>query len=146
MLIKTLESIDQMVNRLESTQHTLRQRVMQKTVFSVFSNLILSFGFSLGYLLAFLWAAVRMIDHSLSFGGMVAFLQLVNRIQSPARSLTKLVPAFVEVLTTSATLTMMNQTERGSITSPSTSIQDHVQPYWEKRVQEKQPSFVCFWR
>lgn len=99
MLIKTLESIDQMVNRLESTQHTLRQRVMRRTVFSVFSNLILSLGFSLGYLLAFLWAAVRMIDHSLSFGGMVAFLQLVNRIQSPARSLTKLVPAFVEVLT-----------------------------------------------
>ena len=88
-----------MVNRLESTQHTLRQRVMRRTVFSVFSNLILSLGFSLGYLLAFLWAAVRMIDHSLSFGGMVAFLQLVNRIQSPARSLTKLVPAFVEVLT-----------------------------------------------
>ena len=104
MLIKTLESIDQMVNRLESTQHTLRQRVMQKTVFSVFSNLILSFGFSLGYLLAFLWAAVRMIDHSLSFGGMVAFLQLVNRIQSPARSLTKLVPAFVEVVTASERL------------------------------------------
>ena len=99
MLIKTLESIDQMVNRLESTQHTLRQRVMRRTVFNVFSNLILSLGFSLGYLLAFLWAAVRMIDHSLSFGGMVAFLQLVNRIQSPARSLTKLVPAFVEVLT-----------------------------------------------
>ena len=99
MLIKTLESVDQMVNRLESTQHTLRQRVMRRTVFSVFSNLILSLGFSLGYLLAFLWAAVRMIDHSLSFGGMVAFLQLVNRIQSPARSLTKLVPAFVEVLT-----------------------------------------------
>lgn len=104
MLIKTLESIDQMVNRLESTQHTLRQRVMRRTVFSVFSNLILSFGFSLGYLLAFLWAAVRMIDHSLSFGGMVAFLQLVNRIQSPARSLTKLVPAFVEVLTASERL------------------------------------------
>ena len=30
---------------------------------------------------------------------MTAFLQLVNRIQSPARSLTKLVPAFVSVFT-----------------------------------------------
>ena len=37
--------------------------------------------------------------HTLSFGGMTAFLQLVNKIQSPARQLTKLVPAFVSVFT-----------------------------------------------
>ena len=36
---------------------------------------------------------------TLSFGGMTAFLQLVNKIQSPARSLTKLVPQFVSVFT-----------------------------------------------
>ena len=99
MLIKTLESDDHMVDRLEETQSELRSRVVRRTRFSVFSNFVLNFGFSLGYLLAFLWAAVRMSEHTLSFGGMTAFLQLVNRIQGPARSLTKLVPAFVTVLT-----------------------------------------------
>ena len=99
MLIKTLESDDHMVDRLEETQSELRSKVVRRTRFSVFSNFILNFGFSLGYLLAFLWAAVRMSEHTLSFGGMTAFLQLVNRIQGPARSLTKLVPAFVTVLT-----------------------------------------------
>lgn len=33
------------------------------------------------------------------FGQMTAYLQLVNRIQNPARQLTKLVPAFVSVFT-----------------------------------------------
>lgn len=99
MLIKTLESNSAMVERLENTQCELRSKVVRKTIFSVFSNLVLNFGFALGYLVAFLWAAVRMSAGSLTFGGMTAFLQLVNKIQGPARNLTKLVPAFVGVFT-----------------------------------------------
>lgn len=99
MLVKTLESGGFMINRLESTQSELRRNVVRRTSFSVFSNFILNFGFTLGYLVAFLWAAVRMSAGTLSFGGMTAFLQLVSKIQGPARSLTKLVPAFVSVFT-----------------------------------------------
>ena len=99
MLIKTLESDSLMVDKLETTQHALRRNVVKRTRFSVISNLILNFGFSLSYLVAFLWAALRMSAHTLSFGGMTAFLQLVNRIQSPARDLSKLIPAFVSVFT-----------------------------------------------
>lgn len=99
MLIKTLESNSVMVERLENTQCELRSKVVRKTIFSVFSNLVLNFGFALGYLVAFLWAAVRMSAGSLTFGGMTAFLQLVNKIQGPARNLAKLIPAFVGVFT-----------------------------------------------
>lgn len=99
MLIKTLEGDSAMVGRLAMTQSELRQNVVKRTIFSVFSNMVLNFGFAFGYLVAFLWAAIRMSGNTLSFGGMTAFLQLVNRIQTPARSLTKLVPAFVNVLT-----------------------------------------------
>lgn len=99
MLIKTLESDSVMVDRLESTQSELRHRVVKRTAFSVVSNFILNAGFSVGYLIAFLWAALRMADQTLTFGGMTAFLQLVNRIQGPARDLTRLAPVFVGVFT-----------------------------------------------
>lgn len=99
MLIKTLESDSIMVDRLESTQSELRHRVVKRTAFSVVSNFILNAGFSVGYLIAFLWAALRMADQTLTFGGMTAFLQLVNRIQGPARDLTRLAPVFVGVFT-----------------------------------------------
>ena len=99
MLIKTLESDNMMVNKLGETQSELRQHVVRRTLFSVFSSVVLNFGFALGYLVAFLWAAIRLADRTLTFGGMTAFLQLVNRIQNPARNLTKLAPAFVAVFT-----------------------------------------------
>lgn len=99
MLIKTLEKDDAMVERLEATQSELRHNVVRRTAFSLFSSFVLNFGFAAGYLIAFLWGAIRMYGHTLSFGGMTAFLQLVARIQGPARNLTKLVPQFVSVLT-----------------------------------------------
>ena len=99
VLIKTLESDDFIVNRLETTQNKLRKKVVKKTKFSIFSSTVLRFGFVLGYLIAFAWAAFRLSAGTLTFGGMTAFLQLVNKIQSPARQLTQLVPAFVSVFT-----------------------------------------------
>lgn len=99
MLIKTLENDRNMIDKLEHTQSELRQNVVRRTSCSVVSNLVLNVGFASGYLIAFLWAALRMSQHTLTFGGMTAFLQLVNKIQTPARSLTRLVPAFVSVLT-----------------------------------------------
>ena len=99
MLIKTLESDSAMVDKLEDTQSELRQNVIKRTRFRVYSNLVINFGFAFGYLFAFLWAALRMLDHTLTFGGMTAFLQLVNRIQGPARNLTALIPSFVSVFT-----------------------------------------------
>ena len=99
MLIKTLESGDAMVDRLGEQQSELRYHVKNRTKFSLLSNLILNTGFSLGYLVAFLWSAVRLFHGTITFGEMTAFLQLVHRIQNPARDITRLAPAFVSVFT-----------------------------------------------
>ena len=99
ILVKTLESEDEMVDRLGDQHDVLREKVVRKTRFSVLSNLIVSVGFATGYLVAFAWSALRMYGGTLSYGGMTAFLQLVNKIQIPARNLSRLVPQFVSVFT-----------------------------------------------
>ena len=104
MLIKTMEADGQMLDRLEDTQSELRERVKKRTAFSVASHLFLNTGFSLGYLIAFLWGLIRLHAGTITFGAMTAFLQLVYRIQGPARDLTRLAPAFVSVLTSAERL------------------------------------------
>ena len=99
MLLKTMEADGQMLNRLDTTQTTLRNWVRKRTVFSVGSNFFLNVGFSIGYLVAFLWGAIRLHAGTLTYGGMTAFLQLVYRIQGPARDLSRLLPSFVSVFT-----------------------------------------------
>lgn len=109
MVVKTLECDDMMVRRLGDTHTELRHRVRRKTKFSVFSRLILNAGFASGYLVAFLWSAVRLYEGTITFGAMTAFLQLVYRIQGPARDITKLAPAFVSVLTAAERLMELEQ-------------------------------------
>lgn len=99
MLIKTLESDDAMVGRLVSEHGELRRKVVRRTTFSVLSNLTLNLGFALSYLLTLGWSAARLYAGTLTFGGMTAFLQLVSKIQGPARSLAGLIPKSVGVLT-----------------------------------------------
>lgn len=108
LLVKTLESEDAMVDRLDGEHRSLQKKVIRKTKFSVFSNLIVNFGFALGYLVAFAWSALRMSEGAISYGGMTAFLQLVNKIQSPARTLSRLAPQFVSVFTSAERLMMFD--------------------------------------
>lgn len=98
-LLKTMEAGEQMVGQLEGQQAELRHHVRQRTKFSIVSNLFVNGGFSLGYLIAFLWGAVRLSAQTITFGQMTAFLQLVYRIQGPARDMIRLAPAFVSVFT-----------------------------------------------
>ena len=110
MLVKTMEADSQMLNRLDGTQQTLRHWVRRRTMFSVASNFFLNAGFAIGFLVAFLWGALRLNAGTLTFGGMTAFLQLVARIQGPARDLAKLVPAFVSVFTATERLMELEET------------------------------------
>ena len=110
MLVKTMEANGQMISRLEQTQSMLRQWVRRRTAFSVASNFFINVGFSLGYLIAFLWGALRLSQGTITFGAMTAFLQLVYRIQGPARELTHLVPAFVSVFTATERLMELEET------------------------------------
>ncbi len=110
MLVKTMEADHLILDRLSDTQTMLRGWVRLRTAFSVTSHLFLNIGFSLGYLIAFLWGALRMQSGTLTFGGMTAFLQLVFRIQGPARELTRLAPAFVSVFTAAERLMELEET------------------------------------
>lgn len=110
MVVKTLECDNTMLGRLDLCHGELRSNVRQRTVFSMFSNLMLNAGFSLGYIIAFLWSALRLYSHTITFGAMTAFLQLVFRIQGPARDLTRLAPAFVAVFTAAERLMELETT------------------------------------
>jgi len=111
LIVKTMETADMMVGRIAAQQRKLQEGVRHRTRFTIFSSLMLNFGFAMGYLLAFGWAAVRMAAGTLTFGGMTAFLQLVNRIQVPARDLTKLIPACANVFTAAERLMELDNEE-----------------------------------
>lgn len=99
MVIKTLEQTGFMAKRLDSIQQSLRQQVKQRTVFSSFSATMLNIGFGSCYLIAFLWGSSRLMGGSITYGMMMAFIQLVGQIQSPFREMTRFIPVLISSLT-----------------------------------------------
>ncbi len=100
-VIKTLEQDGQHIEKLDSLQNTLRQQVNERVRFSLLSRGLVATAFSGGYLIAFLWGAVRLSEGTITFGTMTAFLQLVGKLQHPVIELARMIPAFVTTLTAS---------------------------------------------
>lgn len=110
MVLKTLEQTGGMVERLERTQEHLHGQVRHRTLFSSFSNLTVNFGFTAGYLLTFIWGVYRMESGTITYGTMLAFIQLVGQIQGPFRDMTRFVPAIVGALTAAERMEQLEQT------------------------------------
>lgn len=108
-LIKTLERNDLVEDRLSGLQDTLHSQVKRRTRFSIFSFSIVRAGFSIGYLVAFIWGVTGISEGTITFGIMTAFLQLVGQVQRPIMDLAKLIPGFVGALTATERLIELDE-------------------------------------
>lgn len=109
-VVKTLEQSESMINKLQGLQHNLYEEVKSRTRFSILSRTLVSTGFSMGYLTAFLWGVFRMQAGTITFGVMTAFLQLVGRIQRPLSDIARMIPALVGALTAAERLFELEET------------------------------------
>lgn len=109
IVLKTMEQEDSMVERLGMTQQSLSDQIRYRTRFSSVSNALVSIGFSTGYLVAFLWGAWRLEQGLITYGMMLAFIQLVGQIQGPFRDMTRFIPTLISSLTAGERLMEIEQ-------------------------------------
>lgn len=95
LVIKTFRQSNYMAEKLIGLQRSYLGNVWKRTRLSLASHLILSAGFSTGYLIVFLWGAYNLNIEAITFGTMTAFLQLIGRVQRPAADLVLYVPTFI---------------------------------------------------
>ena len=98
-VIQSLERQSTMVGRLELIQRHLCAQVKARTRFSSVSSSVLSAGFMGCYLVVFLWGAARLHEGTITYGMMLAFIQLVGQIQGPFRDMARFIPVFVKAFT-----------------------------------------------
>ncbi|MBR7052291.1 MAG: ABC transporter ATP-binding protein [Bacteroidaceae bacterium] len=99
IMLKTMEQEDGVVERLGLTQQSLSDQIRYRTRFSSVSNALVNIGFAGGYLVAFLWGAWRLEQGLITYGMMLAFIQLVGQIQGPFRDMTRFIPTLISSLT-----------------------------------------------
>lgn len=103
-VIKTLEQSDATLLRLGGLMDTLVGHVVRRTRLSVGTRILFSLGFGLGYLLTFGWGTYQISAGIITYGTMVAFLQLSARVQRPIADLAEQIPSFVRCVTSAERL------------------------------------------
>ncbi len=95
-VINSLGQSRESILSLNSLSTKLFQRTMDRTHFTLFSRAVVGFGFSAGYITAFMWGVMGINDGTITFGVMTAFLQLVARVQSPIVDLSSYVSTIAQ--------------------------------------------------
>ncbi len=98
ILVKTLSGEAETEAGLDALQQEEKAKTVERLGYSSVSRAFMNAGFSLGYLVAFVWGVVGLKDGTVTYGLMVAFLQLVGQVQRPVANLAQYIPAFVRVL------------------------------------------------
>ncbi len=104
MVLKALEQEELIIGKLSSEQAYLTKQVHERTHFASLSGLLINVGFSTGYLVTFLWGAHSLQQGLITYGTMLAFVQLVGQIQGPFREMTRFIPLFISSITASERL------------------------------------------
>lgn len=98
IVIKTFGVEREMEAKAAGLGRELYQAKLNKNNVSILANSGLSFVFSLGYLYALVWSTFGLVAKTLSFGTLMAILQLVGQVQAPFSGLSGLLPKVYGVI------------------------------------------------
>lgn len=130
LLLKALNRTTYAEALLDERHEGYRQSYMRLTRYSAMALVLVRSAFVAGYLIAFFWGAYSLSVHAITFGAMVAFIQLVGRIQQPMRTLIGYIGTFVNVGTSAERIAALNPQQTADIQhatrhdSPIVSVHD----------------------
>lgn len=118
MIVKVLEKSSFMIARLEKLQRLLCRQVETRAHFAIFSRVFVSLGFSGGYFVALVWGLFQLQNNVITAGVLMAFTQLIGRIQRPLLDMARLLPSMVNSLTASERLMELEELQSEPVGCP----------------------------
>lgn len=96
-IIQSLEQGSYMEEQLSSLQKGEMEQIIRRTNFNIFSKVVVTLAFNIGYIAALLWGVIGISKGTMTFGMLTAFLQLVGQVQGPSMRLLRQIPEFAYV-------------------------------------------------
>lgn len=96
LVINTNHAYDVIRQRLDASQITLEEKIKRRLRFSIRPFLLMRLGFDLTYLVVFVWGVVGLQNQWITYGALMAYVQLVARVQAPLKNLSQYVNALIQ--------------------------------------------------
>lgn len=98
IVIKSFSNEEEIRKRLCVYQQEHYQQKIRRNTISNLANTTVYVMFTAGYYAAVVWGAVQISKGILTFGTLIAFLQIIGQIRTPFRNLSGLIPQYYSVL------------------------------------------------
>lgn len=98
VVIKTFVSETPFINRLGSYMDKNFRLKMKRTSISVMAHICLYSFFTLGYYAVLVWGAGGIAEGTLTYGTLMAFLQLISQLRAPLQNVSGIMPQYYSAL------------------------------------------------
>ena len=112
VLVLTLTNVERVLEKFGWLQADVEASTRKRLNYNAVARGLMFFGFQAGHAAAFLWGVFGIRAGTVTFGDMTAFLQLVGRVQRPIADFGRLVPAFIQALTSVERLMELEELEQ----------------------------------
>lgn len=99
VLILTMVKLDECMESLNRLQNGVVGLSMERIGYQSTARFLVSLGFMAGYCVTFCWGAFGIVEGTVTYGMMTAFLQLVNQVQNPIVNMSRQLPQLIQTLT-----------------------------------------------
>ncbi|MBR1712326.1 MAG: ABC transporter ATP-binding protein [Alloprevotella sp.] len=99
LVVKTLQGPAAAVRKLAGVQEDLRRESIANTRITTFTSALTTFGFATAFLVTFIWGTVSLHRGLITYGTLIAFVQLVGQIEGPLERLIQFVSIFIATFT-----------------------------------------------
>ena len=116
IILKTFKSESPFKNRLKqymSDNYTFR---IKRSILTVIANISIYSFFSLGYYAVLVWGAIEIKNGNISFGVLIAFLQLIAQLRAPLQNISGILPKYYAAIASAERLIELEDLENEETT------------------------------
>ncbi len=108
---------------LKQQKKFYREKVKKKG-FSILAGIAFSLAFAVGFLVAVAYGSYGILQGTMTFGTVVAIIQLVNQLQTPAVGITSVIPSFFGMITSAQRLIEISGTIKNNVEDKDVSYDE----------------------
>lgn len=110
--VKVFGIEEKIIKRSHKQQKKFYREKVRKKSFSILATISFSLAFAAGFLAAVSYGAYGVLNGAMTFGTVVAIIQLVNQLQSPVMGVTSVLPSFYAMIASAQRLMEISEIEK----------------------------------
>lgn len=110
-VIKSFSAESVMEDKLRGAQKEFYKFSVKRSLLNVFTHIGLLSFFTVGYYLALVWGAGQIAAGVMTYGSLLATLQIMNHLRQPLQGISGILPAYYSMIASAERLCELNSTE-----------------------------------